>query len=151
MSLVGAVREICTNGMVVGEYFSTFYGKHTKNLDTDVAVLKLESALEVYTKTADLWKQYPSTKVAPSQAIKVFTQLCGGEGKNLKRMELLQDTHGKYVSEMGENLWALFNTLTDWSTHAKFKNEKNQASTVVARENKIRKVLHMLDDIRLAA
>ena len=151
MSMVGANREICSNGMVVFEGFSSFYGKHTKNLDTDVAVEKLGHALEVYTKTAELWKQYPSTKVTSLQANRVFTQLCGGEGKNLKRLELLKQTHVEYVAELGDNLWALFNTLTEWSTHAKFKNEKNKASTVISRENKIRKVLPMLEDIRRAA
>ena len=65
--------------------------------------------------------------------------------------QLLKQTHVEYVDELGDNLWALFNTLTEWSTHAKFKNEKNKASTVISRENKIRKVLPMLEDIRLAA
>jgi hypothetical protein len=52
---------------------------------------------------------------------------------------------------MGGNLWALFNTLTDWSSHSKFKNIRNQAATVITREQKIRKVLPMLEDIRVAA
>jgi hypothetical protein len=55
------------------------------------------------------------------------------------------------VDELGKNLWALFNTLTDWSSHAKFKNEKNKASTIITREAKVRKVLPMLEALRKAA
>jgi len=148
MSLVGALRLACLNGQVIGDYFSSFYGKHTRSLDTDVAVEKLEHSLDVYMENAELWKQYPTTAVSELQAYNVFLNLAG-ESKVL--LELLQTTHALYVEEVGSNLWALFNTLTDWSSHAKFKNKSNIASTIITREQKVRKVLPMLDDIRLAA
>ena len=148
MSLVGALRMACMNGQVIGDYFSSFYGKHTRSLDTDVAVEKLEHSLDVYMENAELWKQYPTTAVSELQAHNVFLNLAG-ESKVL--LELLKTTHALYVEEVGNNLWALFNTLTDWSSHAKFKNKSNIASTIITREQKVRKVLPMLDDIRLAA
>jgi hypothetical protein len=52
---------------------------------------------------------------------------------------------------MGKNVWALFNTLTDWSSHAKFKNEANKVATVYNREAKVRKVLPFLKEMALAA
>ena len=148
MLFVGAVRLICENGMIIGEWFSEQLCKHTKNIDTDVAVEKLDHALEVYTQNADLWVHYPSSAVSDLEATNILTSLAGGS-KTL--LELLQQTHVKYVDEMGKNLWALFNTLTDWSTHAKFKNEDNKASTVITREAKVRKVLPMLEAIRRVA
>jgi len=148
MSLVGALRLACLNGQVIGDYFSSFYGKHTKSLDTDIAVKKLEHSLDVYMENAELWKQYPTTAVSELQAYNVFLNLAG-ESKVL--LELLQTTHALYVEEVGSNLWALFNTLTDWASHAKFKNKSNIASTIITREQKVRKVLPMLEDIRLAA
>ena len=99
-------------------------------------------------ENAELWKQYPTTAVSELQSYNVFLNLAG-ESKVL--LELLQTTHALYVEEVGNNLWALFNTLTDWSSHAKFKNKSNIASTIITREQKVRKVLPMLDDIRLAA
>ena len=148
MSLVGALRLACLNGQVIGDYFSSFYGKHTRSLDTDVAVEKLEHSLDVYMENAELWKQYPTTAVSELQAYNVFLNMAG-ESKVL--LELLQTTHALYVEEVGNNLWALFNTLTDWASHAKFKNKSNIASTIITREQKVRKVLPMLEDIRLAA
>ena len=148
MSLVGAMRLACLNGQVIGDFFSSFYGKHTKSLDTDVAVDKLEHSLDVYMKNAELWKLYPTTAVSELQAYNVFLNLAG-ESKVL--LTLLLEIHSKYVEEMGSNLWALFNTMTDWSSHSKFKNQANIASTIITREQKVRKVLPMLDEIRIAA
>jgi len=105
-------------------------------------------ALEVFGQNAELWTAYPSTKVSDLEATNILTRLAGGS-KTL--LELLQQTHVEYVDELGKNLWALFNTLTDWSSHAKFKNEKNKASTIITREAKVRKVLPMLEALRKAA
>ena len=148
MSLVGALRLACLNGQVIGDFFSSFYGKHTMNLDTDVAVDRLETSLDVYLQNAEYWKQYPKIEVNPLQAHNVFINLAG-TSKVLEAV--LLEIYSKYTDEMGHNLWALFNTLTDWSSHSKFKNIRNQAATVITREQKIRKVLPMLEDIRVAA
>lgn len=148
MSLVGALRLACLNGQVIGDFFSSFYGKHTMNLDTDVAVDRLETSLDVYLQNAEYWKQYPKISVTDLQAQNVFLNLAG-TSKVLNGV--LEEIYSKYTDEMGSNLWALFNTLTDWSSHSKFKNIRNQAATVITREQKIRKVLPMLENIRLAA
>lgn len=148
MSLVGALRLACLNGQVIGDFFSSFYGKHTMNLDTEVAVDRLETSLDVYLKNAEYWKQYPKISVTDLQAQNVFLNLAG-TSKVLNGV--LEEIYSKYTDEMGSNLWALFNTLTDWSSHSKFKNIRNQAATVITREQKIRKVLPMLENIRMAA
>ena len=148
MSLVGAYRLLCTNGQIIGDSFSSYYGKHTKSLDVDYAISKLEDSLEVYLRNAELWKQYPSSKISIYQANNVLLKLSNG---NDKMMELLNATYQKYVFEMGNNLWALFNTLTDWSSHAEVRNEANKASVVIGREQKVRAVLPMLEALREAA
>ncbi len=148
MSLVGAYRLLCTNGQIIGDNFSAYYGKHTKSLDVDYAIHKLETALDVYIENAELWKQYTTSKVSLYDAHRILETLANN---NKKMLAKLQDTYMKYVFEMGHNLWALFNTLTDWSSHAEVRNEANKPSTIIAREQKVRKVLPMLDALRLAA
>ncbi len=148
MSMVGAYRMLCTNGQIIGDSFSSYYGKHTKSLDVEYAINKLEDSLEVYLQNAELWKQYPTVKINIREANNVLLQLANG---NDKMMELLNSTYQKYVFEMGHNLWALFNTLTDWSSHAEVRNKSNTPSTIISREQKVRKVLPMLDVLRLAA
>tara|TARA_R110000824_G_scaffold28442_2_gene95585 strand:- start:1218 stop:2051 length:834 start_codon:yes stop_codon:yes gene_type:complete len=148
MSMVGAVRIACMNGQVVVDSFSSYNSKHTASLDTDVAVAKMETALEVYTKNAEIWKSYPKSPVTASQATRIFKQVAG---KSERLEALLEETYIKYVDEMGHNLWAVFNTLTDWSSHAKFKNEANKVATIYNRESKVRKVIPMLNELRLVA
>ena len=148
MSMVGAFRLLCTNGQIIGDSFSSYYGKHTKSLDVDYAINKLEDSLEVYLHNAELWKQYPTSKITIGQANDVLLALAKG---NIKLMEELNSTYQKYVFEMGHNLWALFNTLTDWSTHSKVTNVSNKPSIVVSREDRVRKVLPMLNELLLAA
>jgi len=147
-SMVGAVRIACLNGQVVVDAFSSYNAKHTASLDTEVAVAKLETALEVYTKNADVWKTYPKSPVTAAQATRIFKQVAG---KSERLEALLEETYIKYVDEMGHNLWAVFNTLTDWSSHAKFKNEANKVATIYNREAKVRKVIPLLNELRLAA
>ena len=148
MSMVGAVRIACMNGQVVVDSFSSYNAKHTSSLDTDVAVAKMETALEVYTKNAEVWKSYPKSPVTNLQATRIFKQVAG---KSDRLEALLEETYLKYVDEMGKNLWAVFNTLTDWSSHAKFKNEANKVATIYNREAKVRKAIPMLNELRLAA
>ena len=148
MSMVGAVRIACMNGQVVVDSFSSYNSKHTASLDTDVAVANMETALEVYTQNAEVWKTYPKSPVTNLQATRIFKQVAG---KSERLEALLEETYIKYVDQMGSNLWAVFNTLTDWSSHAKFKNEANKVATIYNREAKVRKVIPMLNELRLVA
>ena len=114
MSMLGAVRLACMNGQVVVDAFSTYSAKHTKSLDVDVAVEKLETALEVYEANVKLWQQFAKAGVTNAQATAVFQQVAG---KSDKLQILLEETFLKYKAELGTTVWALFNTLTDWSSH----------------------------------
>ena len=148
-SLMGAFRLLCANGMIVGDTLAEYSGKHTASLDTDRAIKDLGIALDIYLQNADAWKEYPKIAVTTKQVDSVFANLAKGSKTMLK---MLDNTFNNiYKEEMGNTLWALYNTLTDWSTHAKVKNLDNQASIIINREERVRKVLPMLEDIRLAA
>lgn len=148
MSMLGAVRLACMNGQVVVDAFSSYSAKHTKSLDTDVAIEKLETALEVYEANVKLWQQFAKSGVTNAQATAVFEKVAG---KSDRLQVLLEETFIKYKAEMGKTIWALFNTLTDWSTHAKFKNEANKVATIYNREAKVRNVIPMLERMAQAA
>jgi hypothetical protein len=147
-SIMGAFRLLCANGMIVGTTFQEYSGKHTLNLDTDRAIKDLAVALESYLENAEVWKEYPTVQITSLQANNVFESLAKGS-KVL--VESLNDSFRGYTYTLGYNLWALLNTLTHWSTHTKVRNEDNAPSIVLTREDRVRKVLPMLDKIRLAA
>ena len=147
MSMVGAVRLACMNGQVVVDALSSYSAKHTSTLDTDVAIAKMETALEVYEANVKIWQQYAKTGITNATATKIFEQVAG---KSDRLQVLLEETFLKYKAEMGTTVWALFNTLTDWSSHAKFKNEANKVATIYNREAKVRKVLPLLTEMLAA-
>ena len=146
--LGGAFRLLCANGMIVGDTFLEYSGKHTASLDTERAIANLDNSLQGFLATADLWKQYPKVKINEAQAASVFDRLAKGS----KTMLIyLDECHKMYVDELGSNLWALFNTLTEWSSHHEVKNKQNAPSIIVNREERVRKLLPMLEELRLAA
>jgi len=146
--LGGAFRLLCANGMIVGDTFLEYSGKHTASLDTERAIANLDNSLQGFLTTADLWKQYPKVKVNEVQVASVFDTLAKGSKAMLK---YLDECHKMYVDELGPNLWALFNTLTEWSSHHEIKNKQNAPSIIVNREERVRKLLPILEDLRLAA
>jgi hypothetical protein len=107
----------------------------------------METALEVYEANVKIWQQYAKTGITNATASKIFEQVAG---KSDRLQVLLEETFLKYKAEMGTTVWALFNTLTDWSSHAKFKNEANKVATIYNREAKVRKVLPLLTEMLAA-
>jgi hypothetical protein len=146
---MGAFRLLCANGLILGDPLAEYSGKHTASLDTDRAIKDLGIALESYLRNADSLKEYPEIAVTPVQIDSIFGALAKGSKTMLKMLD--ETFNNIYKEEMGNTLWALYNTLTDWSTHAKVKNEANAPSIIINREERVRKVLPMLEDIRLAA
>ena len=143
-SILGAFRLLCTNGMIIGTAFQQYAHKHTLNLDTDRAIQELGLALDNFESNAENWKMYPKISVNAFEADRVFKALAKGS-KSLR--VALDESYEGYARRLGHNLWALLNTLTHWSTHHKVRNEANASSIIVTREDRVRKVLPMLDDI----
>jgi hypothetical protein len=130
--------------MVEGTAFQQYAHKHTLNLDTDRAIKELSLALDNFESNAENWKMYPHISVSAFEVDKVFKALA----KKSKSLRVaLDESYEGYARRLGNNLWALLNTLTHWSTHYKVRNEANASSIILTREDRVRKVLPMLDDI----
>jgi len=147
-AIAGAFRLLCANGMIMGDTFLEYSGKHTASLNTERAINNLEVSLAGFLDEAELWKTYPKVEVTELEVAHVFARLANGSKTLLLDLDV---TFNEYVDELGHNLWALFNTITAWSTHYKVKNSENQASIIVNREEKVRKLLPMLETLRAAA
>ena len=130
--------------MGIGTKLQQYAHKHTLNLDTDRAIQELGLALDNFESNAENWKMYPKISVNAFEVDRVFKALAK-ESKSLR--VALDESYEGYARRLGNNLWALLNTLTHWSTHHKVRNEANASSIIVTREDRVRKVLPMLDDI----
>ena len=136
-SMVGAYRMICCNGMVMGTDYATSYGRHTKNLDINMAADKLRIAAESYEYNVEKWREYPRISVSEEQAKVVISTISDSE----KVQDSILSQYYTEAATLGFNKWALFNALTYWSTHTHSKRSINSHSTVatiVANEAKVR-------------
>jgi len=147
-SMVGAFRMLCLNGMVIGNSFATYKKRHSKSLDIDLATDHLRKALGIYMQTMHVWKDYPKTIISTDKVNIIFNKIAGDNKLLYKR---LSHNFLNYVSQDGATLWSVLNALTDWATHAKVKNEKNKANVILLREEKVRAILPMLEEVRRAA
>ena len=101
----GAIRGICSNGMVFGKVLARFYRKHTKGIQ----LVNLKEQVE------QTYKQIPviSDRIQILQNLNVSKSLSESVEENLgKRIS-------KYVKEQkkAENAWILYNYLTYYIPH----------------------------------
>jgi len=149
-SFVGGNRLVCENGMVAFDSYAQTYGKHTKGLDIDLVVRKVNSALAMYMQQQDYWKKWVNTSITQEAATALFTSIPGGNPRLLERLTgLYQDE----VAELGHTVWAAYNALTYWATHedVRASSQENYAAIQMEREHKVRQLLMQPIFKRLAA
>ena len=169
---IGAVRMACTNGQVILEDFAMYKSRHTKNLNMAHAAKKLSKSLEVYEKEVERWKEWKNIDIKNMEALRIFAQVANckfitrelsyreqkiveasfmaePEVYRNKTLMKLWDHYMKYeTAALGRNLWAVYNTLTHWATHAaagKKTAEHNISAIKVRRQDKVREVFKRLD------
>jgi len=141
----GAKQGACMNMQVFTKDAATMYkARHTRSLDLDHGARIITKGLEVMEAEVDLWRKWAKIGV-PSHTEQVifaaFTDLKEGS-KNSAYIYLLNKYQNHYKKAMGANLWAVYNTLTDWSTHAPTRSKKtNVANLTVRRQDKVREFI----------
>jgi Domain of unknown function (DUF932) len=101
----GAIRAICSNGMVFGDVLSKFYSKHTKNINLN----NLKEQLE------ETYEKIPVIK----ERIDILKNLSITKEVNGMIKDKLGATISKYVDDQpnAENQWILYNMLTYYISH----------------------------------
>jgi hypothetical protein len=167
MMSVAAHQFACLNLQVFssGE-ITVFKARHTQNLDIDHGSRVIVKAMELFENEQETWRLWSNTKISEQAAMYTFAEASGC----LKQVKLLVDSGasswadvfdglarfnsalnymwlkwGDYKSRMGANKWAVYNTLTDWSTHApaaRAATQVNIASVSHKRQEVVRKTLN---------
>lgn len=108
----GAIDFYCTNGMIHGEYTST-YRKHTSGLVVGHLNQTVKDALLQFANGQDQWVRWSQKPVRFEQAMKLFEQIA----LSAKMKEGLSDQYTREVDDRGPNMWALYSTLTYYASH----------------------------------
>lgn len=171
MISVAAVQFACTNLQVFtsGEV-AVYKSKHTQGLDIHHGSDVVIKALDVMQKENEMWKEYYTTPVTDSEAFDFFVEAANASSAMARinaegyqdygpetKLDLMPRTNKSlsymwrvyrdvYKPRMGGNLWAAYNAMTDWSTHAEVskKSEVNAASVQHLRQQKVRETVQKL-------
>ena len=142
MISAAAIQLACTNLQVfVGGEVSVFKAKHTQSLDIEQGGRIITKSLQMFHNERDLWQQWHGTDVAPQQAFRFFAAALKCKGalnlmkdtdsipldpvavmysmprRNLNLEYIWKQYIHVYSKRLGHNYWAVYNALTDWSTH----------------------------------
>ena len=175
MISVAAVQSACTNLQVfVSGEVAIYKAKHTQSLDIEHGANIIVKSLDVFNRERELWQQWQGQEVSDMTAFEFFADalnvnlntdgLDGGYSPadvihNLKRRnENLNYIWRVYIAvykkRLGSNYWAVYNAMTDWSTHfgaVRQSSERNIASIQNDRQQVIRQAVSSNSVLRLAA
>jgi hypothetical protein len=173
---VGANQWACMNGQVFTSDAAMLYkARHTKKLDIDHASRVMGRALNTFKAEVDIWHYWATQSVTDFQAFLVFAEAANATGvfkhlkedpyigisglmlkptiasnKNLSYLCERWFTH--YKRSLGSNEWAVYNTLTDWSTHAPAATKKS-VSNIASISHKRGEIVRatVMNNFKLAA
>ena len=162
---VGANQGACQNNQVFTSGAASIYkSRHNRHLNVEHAADVITKAIPIFMQQVDLWHDWHGTNVNDYKAALIFAETLGNstikdiisitEGFQLDRvletpevrrsrnfMYMWDKWNTHYRNTLGANLWAVYNTLTDWSTHVQGRSN-NVANIQHTRGLRIQKVLN---------
>jgi|TARA_R110000803_G_scaffold6908_4_gene22297 hypothetical protein len=117
-------RLTCLNGQTIADYLAKTTHKHTLNIDVDGSARKITAGTEVFMNHREIWESWSRTSVTCEMAEqffkttigKVFTNTTAFKYNN-STMESIMKIWNDNRFVLGDNKWALYNSMTYWSTH----------------------------------
>ncbi len=140
----GGFRIVCTNGLVTGEKFMSLSARHTGDIQLEHVTKKIETVVSSFKGMGLYWKQLIETPLSDVHADRIITELASDKGKvSMNKWNMFDALYNDHKRDLGANYWAMYNTLTAWSTHYKV-NESNIANLENVRLQREDEVSHFL-------
>ena len=167
----GAHQSACLNHQVFVSGAAAIYkARHTNKLNVDHGAAKLNGILGMLDKQNEIWAEWNNIRVPVEQAFKIFAEAAGSsfalgklkEGISFREIMTMPTAYNNnnlrylmtqfdtcYVPRMGNTYWAVYNALTDWSTHSR-SSRKNAVDVPVAQYKKAEKVQKVINNFPFA-
>ena len=134
---LGFQQSACLNSQIfIKNPASIYKARHTNKLDIDKGVHVLGKTANIIENEIQLWHEWYQTPVSDLDVAVTFMEVSNFNGNLDEMLKEIAD-YGKpvntrnkaltylytaynntYFPRMGRNKWALYNSITDWSTHA---------------------------------
>lgn len=149
-TLAGAFRMACANGQVFGEYLNVFSSRHSRSANLSDQNDRVGTIIEAFNSEGEKWVTMSQKEVTRQKALNFLTKFHAVEHMTLNdlaekgernKMQLAMSTYDRYATEMGETMWAVYNTMTELATFNK-NGESNIISMQQYREEQVRSVIN---------
>lgn len=137
---MGGYRIVCANGMVVGTDVSNYVARHTSGFNVDEVKHRIAASVSNFMDMGDQWQLWSKEECTDAKAIGLIEAFSrGSQAMNAK----LFDIWTNESRALGKNMWAFYNALTRWSTHADIKSASldNAPAIVLEREARVSRFL----------
>ena len=152
---LGFEQWACLNSQIfIKNPASIYKARHTSKLDIDLGVSVLGKAANLIEDEIELWHELYTTPSVPLKVFKMFADVANYKDdvkdinwnsykddiNNKAMLYLLDKYQTHYAPLMGRNMWSVYNTITDWSTHAP-SSAKNKIALMQRRTDQASEVM----------
>lgn len=146
---IGGFRMACANGQVDGDASSVYANRHTTGFDIETMAQYLAHSIDVFAEMGQQWATMQGTPITRQKALNRVLDYLGKKPRdNADRQKMLSSERAKtvqemiaswdrYSNEMGANVFALYNTLTDHATHV----EDGKADALSHRRKQVTRII----------
>jgi len=144
---VGLRLMACLNGMLSNTDGLIYKSRHNQKLNLDHAVGVISNSLPILYEQSDLWREWLNTPCHTADALKIIGTAVDNkylirnhqdvfmnvatddETKRSKNIAHLWNAWENYKITLGSNMWAMYNSLTDWATHIDKPTQRQHSNT----------------------
>lgn len=122
------LRLWCLNGCTTPDTIAGYRAKHTSNINIEGMGKSIGHSLDMFHNNRKVYKLMADTYLSYAELehnLKNFCRYTTASGKvriNEKRYTDVKQSIDTNIHLLGENLWALYNGLTQWATHSENVN-----------------------------
>jgi hypothetical protein len=151
-----SVYVVCLNGMVRPDWTFVVYNKHNKKEDITFAISDFKSGVQAHQELGEDLFKYMQKQVKISDVKHLFKKTLANRYTKLdiddtseNIMEDLNELWTKYVARYKCNLFAVYQTATDWASHPVTRGAIHNVSR--KREKEVAKMMNSPEWLGLAA
>jgi len=163
---LGFEQGACLNSQIfIKNPASIYKARHTYKLDIDKGVHVLGKTANIIEDEIELWHEWFATPVTDRAVARAFIEVSNyndsfedlmtdikeyGKPTSTRNRTLvyLYDVYNStYLPRMGRNKWALYNSITDWSTHA----PSSSKNVIALSQRRTERATQAIDKYLLAA
>lgn len=117
---VGAFRQICTNGAVIGKVLAYLRKRHVQSLALGQMVANVSDAKEQFVEAVAKWREYAATPFSYWQASKMLDAVKEAGRTALTDNQItaiLREFDVPRHGQRDETLWGFYNAITSVASH----------------------------------